>query len=192
MTEDEQIAAIYEKYPRHVGRRSALRAIEKAVKRIANGAFIADTHDARRFLYKKVAEYALSPAGLARTVLGHEDDRTRLAYDGLLDDCLGCSNANLIQRASPSRVCSVGAFAEVEFDGLGERRLSAVIFSLENGHGLIKLDSLVFVDSEVLERNIRDLHGDYSLSLRVAAQVELLYFPLLPVFIYAFQVSPCN
>lgn len=89
MTEDEQIAAIYEKYPRHVGRRSALRAIEKAVKRIANGAFIADTHDARRFLYKKVAEYALSPAG-QRPVDPSNDYRphpaTWMNQDRYLDD----------------------------------------------------------------------------------------------------------
>ena len=66
LTESEQIASIYGIYPRHVGKRAALKAIENAVKRL-NGGKNNDAPmsalEARRFLYKRAAEYALSPAG---------------------------------------------------------------------------------------------------------------------------------
>ena len=61
MTESEQIEAIYAQYPRKVGKRTAIKAIVKAVKRItANNS---TEEGARRWLWKKVREYALSPAG---------------------------------------------------------------------------------------------------------------------------------
>ena len=68
LTEQQQIEEIYAQYPRKIGKRAAVRAIENAVKRIvatgckSRGRF-SDSIEVRRFLYKKAAEYALSPAG---------------------------------------------------------------------------------------------------------------------------------
>ena len=82
MTPDEQILAIYNIYPRKVGRRAALKAIEAAISRIVprhkgtrkdasteEDFFIA----ARRWLWKRTAEYAASPAG-QDPPKGHPDD----------------------------------------------------------------------------------------------------------------------
>jgi hypothetical protein len=70
MTETEQIEAIYQAYPRHIGKRIALKAIEKAVQRVSmlhtllDGKVLQwDAESARRYLWKKAKEYALSPAG---------------------------------------------------------------------------------------------------------------------------------
>ena len=72
MTETEQIEAIYHQYPRQVGRRAALKAVENAVKRIVGTVILdhgtpkerpCDPLTARRLLYKRTAEYAESPAG---------------------------------------------------------------------------------------------------------------------------------
>jgi len=78
LTESEQIEAIYDAYPRKVGKRKAFKEIEKAIQRVAatvtettvdlaNGdrfnRTVTDPVAARRFLWKKAAEYAASPAG---------------------------------------------------------------------------------------------------------------------------------
>lgn len=63
MTEPEQVRSIYETYPRHVGCGAALKAIEKAAVRLVKAKLFPDDHAARRFLWKKAREYALSPAG---------------------------------------------------------------------------------------------------------------------------------
>ena len=70
MNEIEQVEAIYEAYPRKVGRRAALRAIENAIKRISAHHGHPGTEgidlqllDCRRWLCRRVMEYAKSPAG---------------------------------------------------------------------------------------------------------------------------------
>jgi hypothetical protein len=71
---DEQVEKIYEAYPRKVGRADALRAIRKAVVCISSGDLRhtpMEPNDARRWLWKRVSEYASSPAGMK---LGGEDD----------------------------------------------------------------------------------------------------------------------
>ena len=61
MTVSQQIDEIYKVYPRKIAPRAAKKAIEKAVLRIsANGC---TEEEARRWLWKKVKEFALSPAG---------------------------------------------------------------------------------------------------------------------------------
>jgi hypothetical protein len=63
MTEIEEIKAIYLCYPRHVGCRAALKAIQKAAERLVKEKAQPDEHAARRWLWKRAKEYALSPAG---------------------------------------------------------------------------------------------------------------------------------
>jgi hypothetical protein len=60
--ESEQISAIYDKYPRKVGKIAALKSIEKAVAYLVREEKISAL-DARRYLYKKVANYAISAQG---------------------------------------------------------------------------------------------------------------------------------
>lgn len=61
LTGQQQIDEIYKVYPRKVAPRAAKKAIENAVKRIVmNGS---SEEGARRWLWKKAKEYALSPAG---------------------------------------------------------------------------------------------------------------------------------
>lgn len=61
LTEAEQIEAIFQAYPRHIGKRAALKAIEKAVGR--HETMNATRESTRRWLWKKATEYAKSPAG---------------------------------------------------------------------------------------------------------------------------------
>lgn len=68
MTETEQIAAIYEAYPRKIGKRAALKAIVNAVKRMTAGDGSrkddpTGPREMRRLLWSKAREYANSPAG---------------------------------------------------------------------------------------------------------------------------------
>lgn len=63
----QQEEKIYDAYPRKVGKALALKAIRNAVTRLVAGSFtekpMADSDEARRFLWKKTAQYASSPAG---------------------------------------------------------------------------------------------------------------------------------
>jgi len=73
----EQELKIYETYPRRVGKERALKAIRKAVVRLEKGDEShekMDAYSARRFLWKKVKEYACSPAG-AKSQNKNEDFR---------------------------------------------------------------------------------------------------------------------
>ena len=63
MTEIEEIEAIYLIYPRKVAPRVAKKAIQNAAKRLVQSKEQSDGHSARRFLWKKTKEYAMSPAG---------------------------------------------------------------------------------------------------------------------------------
>jgi hypothetical protein len=68
VNEIEQIEAIYQAYPRHIGKRAAIKAIEKAIARIVKGNgtqdHVSPVH-ARRFLWMMATDYASSPAGQA-------------------------------------------------------------------------------------------------------------------------------
>lgn len=61
LTESQQIEAIFQAFPRHVGKRAALKAIENAVTR--HWTLNTSREATRRWLWKKAKEYALSPAG---------------------------------------------------------------------------------------------------------------------------------
>jgi hypothetical protein len=72
----EQEEAIYQAYPRHVGKESALKAIRKAVERVSAGnasTAAMSEHDARRWLWKRAVEYARSREG--QKPAGDEDYR---------------------------------------------------------------------------------------------------------------------
>ena len=94
MTDSEQERAIYEAFPRHVAPRAALKAIQKAAERLVTVGTVGkakvfpDKETARRFLWKKAKEYALSPAGQKPS--GHEDYRphpsTFFNQDRFMDD----------------------------------------------------------------------------------------------------------
>lgn len=88
MTDSEQERAIYEAFPRHVAPRAALKAIQKASERLVKDGVLPSTETARRFLWKKAKEYALSPAGQKPS--GHEDFRphpsTFFNQDRFFDD----------------------------------------------------------------------------------------------------------
>jgi hypothetical protein len=76
LTVAEQEAAIYECYPRKEGRRGALEAISKAVKRVMGGELPRGPCDAlmaRRLVYGLTLAYARSPAG-------SNPDRTRIPH----------------------------------------------------------------------------------------------------------------
>ena len=61
-TESEQILAIYNAYPRKVGRLDAIKAIEKAVVYLVKQEGLTPL-EARRTLYKVTVEYSRSPDG---------------------------------------------------------------------------------------------------------------------------------
>ena len=63
MTPSEQERAIYLAYPRHVAPRAALKSIQKAAERLVKDGVLPSAEMARRFLWKKAREYAMSPAG---------------------------------------------------------------------------------------------------------------------------------
>ncbi len=63
----EQEEAIYEAYPRKAGRGAALTAIRKAVSRLVAGSMHQEPmlpHEARKWLQRRAADYAGSPAGV--------------------------------------------------------------------------------------------------------------------------------
>ena len=70
--ESEQISAIYDKYPRKVGKIAALKAIQKAVSYLVKEQKITAL-EARRKLYKATANYAKSPDG-------RNADRTKIPH----------------------------------------------------------------------------------------------------------------
>jgi hypothetical protein len=70
--ESEQISAIYDKYPRKVGKVGALKAIDKAVSYLVREEKISAL-DARRKLYKATANYAMSAQG-------RQSDKTRIPH----------------------------------------------------------------------------------------------------------------
>ncbi len=88
MTESEQERAIYDAYPRHVAPRAALKAIQKATERLVKDGVLPSQETARRFLWKKAKEYAMSPAG--KKPSGREDFRphpsTFFNQDRFMDD----------------------------------------------------------------------------------------------------------
>jgi hypothetical protein len=59
----EQEEAIYQLYPRRVGKRAALKAIQNAVKRLVKNKEADTPLTARRLLYLKTKAYAAAPAG---------------------------------------------------------------------------------------------------------------------------------
>jgi len=63
ITEDEQIEAIRLAYPRRVAPDAARKMIARAASRLVKKKRFPDEYASRRFLYKKAAEFALSPAG---------------------------------------------------------------------------------------------------------------------------------
>jgi hypothetical protein len=74
-TDNEQDEKIYEAYPRKVGKEAALKAIRKAVERLVKGDKThppRDAYSARRFLWKKAAQYSASPAGQKSLDKNHE------------------------------------------------------------------------------------------------------------------------
>lgn len=71
-TESDQIAAIYEAYPRKVGRLAAIKAIQKAVSFLSKSENITPL-EARRKLYRATILYWRSPQGQNsdRTMIPH-------------------------------------------------------------------------------------------------------------------------
>ena len=63
MTESEQIESIRLAYPRRVALEAARKMIARAAARLVKQKRFPDEHAARRFLFKKAAEFAMSPAG---------------------------------------------------------------------------------------------------------------------------------
>ena len=63
MTVIEEVKAIYVAYPRHLAPRAAYKAIQKAAERLVKEKAQPDEHTARRWLWKRTAQYAKSPAG---------------------------------------------------------------------------------------------------------------------------------
>ena len=63
LTEVEQIEAIRLAYPRRVAPEAARKMIARAASRLVKQKRFPDEYASRRFLYKKAAEFALSPAG---------------------------------------------------------------------------------------------------------------------------------
>ena len=63
LTDTEQLEAILAAYPRRVGKRIALKAVERAVQRLVKAKQQPDAESARRYLWKRAKEYAVSPAG---------------------------------------------------------------------------------------------------------------------------------
>lgn len=63
MTEAEQVEAIRKIYPRRVAPEAARKMIARAAARLVKQKRFPDEYASRRFLYKKAAEFALSPAG---------------------------------------------------------------------------------------------------------------------------------
>lgn len=78
---------IYESYPRHVAKRYALNAINKAIERLKSGevqALLMTTEEAIDFLLKATCEYAQSPAGNRGLYTPHPS--TWFAQSRYLDD----------------------------------------------------------------------------------------------------------
>jgi hypothetical protein len=63
MTIEDQILQIYLTYPRHVGKDAALKAIERAARRLVTRKEQPNEEAARRYLWKQATLYARSPAG---------------------------------------------------------------------------------------------------------------------------------
>jgi hypothetical protein len=58
----DPVEAIYQEYPRKVGKKAAITAIKRAVERVAKASGW-PTRDAQAFLFKRTQSYARSPAG---------------------------------------------------------------------------------------------------------------------------------
>lgn len=78
--------AIYTAYPKHIGKRKALKQIELAVKRLVVGEAceVLDAMAARRWLWRKIAAYARSPAAKDAQFVPHP--ATWFAQSRYLDD----------------------------------------------------------------------------------------------------------
>jgi len=74
MTEAEKLHAIYLAFPRHVAPRAAVKAIQKAAERLVKAKEQPDQESAKRYLWKRAATYARSPAG-QKPPKGGEDFR---------------------------------------------------------------------------------------------------------------------